>query len=156
MWRHILSVLTAVFVFGIASPAFAAVNSYTVGVDGMACPFCAYGIEKKLKAVDGVESLDIRIKDGEVDVTVADDGTVTPSELQNAIEEAGFAIRDLTVDGTAEIEQTDGTTRATFSDDFTLPVAGYEGEGGTVKLRATVARNGGDGEWHLKNLENTE
>ena len=41
-----------------AMPAGAG-QSYRLTVDGLACPFCAYGIEKKLGAVNGVEKLDI-------------------------------------------------------------------------------------------------
>ena len=34
--------------------AFAAGTEYQLRVDGLACPFCAYGIEKKLKKTEGV------------------------------------------------------------------------------------------------------
>ena len=31
----------------------------TIEVDGLACPFCAYGLEKNLKEIDGVENIEI-------------------------------------------------------------------------------------------------
>lgn len=34
--------------------ALAGQPSYKLRVDGLACPFCAYGIEKKLGALEGV------------------------------------------------------------------------------------------------------
>ena len=34
-------------ILAVAEPALAAVDHYEVQVDGLACPFCAYGLEKK-------------------------------------------------------------------------------------------------------------
>jgi len=33
-----------------------------IRVDGPACPFCAYGLEKKLKRVEGVKDLEIDLE----------------------------------------------------------------------------------------------
>ncbi len=35
-----------------------------IEVRGLACPFCAYGMEKALKEVSGVEKVDIVLKKG--------------------------------------------------------------------------------------------
>ena len=70
--RNILFILTAVTLMaGMSLPAQADVKSLTVKVDGLACPFCAYGLEKKLKKVEGVEQLNIDINIGEVVLNVA-------------------------------------------------------------------------------------
>ena len=42
-------------VLAVASAAEAAVNEVTVRIDGLACPFCTYNIEKRVKTLDGVE-----------------------------------------------------------------------------------------------------
>ena len=42
--------------------AQAADRRYELHVDGMACPYCAYGIEKKIKALDGVDTSSMEIK----------------------------------------------------------------------------------------------
>lgn len=36
-------------------------------VDGMSCPFCAYGLEKRLREIEAIEDLVIRVSDGLVD-----------------------------------------------------------------------------------------
>ena len=36
----------------------------SVQVDGLSCPFCAYGLEKKLRKVDNVASLEIYVSEG--------------------------------------------------------------------------------------------
>ncbi|MDX1629678.1 MAG: heavy-metal-associated domain-containing protein, partial [Fulvivirga sp.] len=35
-----------------------------VEVDGLSCPFCAYGLEKKLKNLDGVTNIKVDIENG--------------------------------------------------------------------------------------------
>ena len=50
----------------------AAPPTYRLHVDGLACPFCAYGIEKKLNAVPGVERVETNIREGVVIVTMTD------------------------------------------------------------------------------------
>lgn len=51
----------------------AAGKQYALQVDGLACPFCAYGIEKKLGAIEGVVKLDVDIQQGRVLVAMIKD-----------------------------------------------------------------------------------
>ncbi len=69
---------------------------YKLKVDGLACPFCAYGIEKKLKAVKGVEKLKVYINKGLVVVTMRDGATLTKSRARQIVKDAGFALRGFT------------------------------------------------------------
>ncbi len=72
--------------------AFAAPAQYQLRVDGLACPFCAYGIEKELKRTDGVLSLDIDINAGTVTVTMADGAAMTEEKAQQIVKDAGFTL----------------------------------------------------------------
>ncbi len=93
----------------VAGPALAAVEHVSVRVDGLACPFCAYNIEKRVKTIDGV-ARDARI------VTSVEKGMATfpwkagvafdPEVVRKAIKEAGFTPRaiSLTVTGTVKVE----------------------------------------------------
>ena len=73
--------------------ALAEPPAFKLRVDGLACPFCAYGIEKELSSVEGVESIDIDIKEGVVIVTMADGVTLDETVARKAIEDAGFDLR---------------------------------------------------------------
>ena len=141
-----LTVFTLALLF--AGPAFAQVESYTVGVDGMACPFCAQGVEKKLKALDGVDSLDIHMKKGTIDVHLGGGTAVTPDQIQTAIKEAGFQVRDLHLRGEATIEKNDETAEARFSDAFALPIVGAVSKTGKQAIEGEVVRE--KGSWRLK------
>lgn len=77
----------------VATGALAAPPIYQLHVDGLSCPFCAYGLEKKLNAVPGVQVLETRIKDGTVIVTMKDGVTLDEAAAKKAVKEAGFSLR---------------------------------------------------------------
>ena len=85
-----------VFLLGLA-PARAEISHVTVAVDGLGCPFCVYGIEKKLKAVDGVADVEIDLKTGLATVDLAPGATPDVAALRKAVEKAGFTPRDITL-----------------------------------------------------------
>lgn len=67
---------------------------YALQADGLACPFCAYGIEKQLTRIDGVESVETDIKSGTVVITMKPGATLTEADAKRAVEAAGFTMRD--------------------------------------------------------------
>ena len=75
------------------APLAHAGSVYSLQVDGLACPFCAYGIEKKLSAIDGVEKIDVDIKEGRVIVTMTDGASLSEERARQAVTEAGFTLR---------------------------------------------------------------
>lgn len=79
----------------LSTAAFAGGNQYALAVDGLACPFCAYGIEKRLSAIEGVESVETDVKSGQVVVTLAEGKTLTEEVARQAVEDAGFTLRSL-------------------------------------------------------------
>jgi len=79
----------------VVTGVFADPLTYRLRVDGLACPFCAYGIEKKLGALEGVRSVETNIKDGVVIVTMKDGATLDETTAKKAVKEAGFSLRKL-------------------------------------------------------------
>lgn len=86
----------------LALPARAAGPVYELRVDGLSCPFCAYGIEKRLNQLEGVAGLDTRVEDGIVEVIMEEGESLERSEAEAAVDEAGF-----TLGGFAERDQED-------------------------------------------------
>ncbi len=76
--------------------AFAAGTEYDMRVDGLACPFCAYGIEKGFIKTKGVKSVDIDLKNGLVIVKTEDGKTFTEDELKKIIHDTGFTMKSMT------------------------------------------------------------
>jgi len=83
-----------IFLLGI-SPTLAQSSEVKVRVDGLSCPFCAYGLEKKLNDLDGVESINIDFEEGLVLMLVTDSENISEEEIRTKIEEAGFTPREI-------------------------------------------------------------
>jgi len=74
---------------------FAAGSQYSLRIDGLACPFCAYGIEKKLIRTEGVESVAFDLEKGVVKVKVGEGVVFTESQLKRLVGDAGFTLRSM-------------------------------------------------------------
>jgi len=61
-----------------------------IQIDGMACPFCTYNIQRQLEALDGVERTDVSLEKGEAYVTLSPHNPATADQLRRAVESAGF------------------------------------------------------------------
>lgn len=70
-------------------------TKYVLRVDGLSCPFCAYGLEKKLKKVDNVDSVSILMDKGEAVVTAEDGSTISERALRKAVKDAGFSLSSI-------------------------------------------------------------
>ena len=76
------------------APAQEANSVYSIQADGLACPFCAYGIEKQLNAIDGVAAIEIEIKTGTITITMRNGFTLDEEAANRAVEKAGFSMRN--------------------------------------------------------------
>lgn len=65
---------------------------YKIVVDGLACPFCAYGIEKKLNEIKGVQNVQTDIASETVTVTMALGTTLGKEAAAKAVKDAGFTL----------------------------------------------------------------
>ena len=72
----------------------------TLRVDGMSCPFCAYGLEKHLTALDAVDSVVVRISDGLVQIREVDGKVLSDEILKKTVSDAGFSLREIARDET--------------------------------------------------------
>ncbi len=92
----------AALVFGQGVPLLAQQTSppdsaqqILVRVDGASCPFCAFGLEKRLGHLEGVADVRIEMKAGKVIVTLKQGAKVSEQALRQAVEEAGFTPREI-------------------------------------------------------------
>ncbi len=97
----IVSLFVAVLMTAVLVPQAQAQNEMehpdvTIAVDGLACPFCAFGLEKKLKKIDGVEALNVQMEEGRVQMKLKEGATVTEEQINKAVADAGFTVREIT------------------------------------------------------------
>ena len=100
--KQILLVTFAMLLIGISSMSLAQsanenneTQQVQIRVDGLSCPFCAYGLEKKLQDIDGVSEIKIDIDQGLATVSVSEDKTVSEEEIRKVVKQAGFTPKEI-------------------------------------------------------------
>jgi len=79
------------------------VDKITVQVDGLGCPFCAYGLEKKMLEMDGVKKFRIEMESGLTSFTYPTEKKLSLEEVKAQVDKAGYTPMDL------KIERANGT-----------------------------------------------
>ncbi len=91
--KHLI--LAGLLVGSLMASAQAASTRYEMRVDGLACPFCAYGIEKKFKAIEGTSDIDVHLDQGLVTLELQEGKTFTEEEMKKLFSDSGFTFRSM-------------------------------------------------------------
>ncbi len=137
--KHML-IVAALLLSG-ATSTFASISEVRLYVEGLACPFCTFGIEKSLKKVPGVVSLETTIRTGLVRVEMEPGVPLDPTALNGAVKRAGFT--------PSEIEATI-TGKLSISNEH--PALASSGDGQTFRL----VESGPEGTFELLTAETLE
>tara|TARA_B100000497_G_C7681051_1_gene412058 strand:+ start:1104 stop:1754 length:651 start_codon:yes stop_codon:yes gene_type:complete len=93
--KNIIKVLTITFLGSVfAQPVMAQKKKdkdlFEVQVDGLGCPFCAYGLEKKIKEFKGIKNIKIDMESGDFSFTSPSDKELSLEEVENKVDKAGY------------------------------------------------------------------
>ena len=61
---------------------------YTIKVDGLGCPFCAYGLEKKFKEFEHIKDTKIEIETGVFTFSYPSEQTLSIKEVESKVKDA--------------------------------------------------------------------
>lgn len=76
-------------------------------VEGLGCPFCAYGLEKKFKKVKGIKNIEIDIEEGLFSFTVPVTTDMTLEEVDTRVVDAGYTPMEVKITRfSGEVEET--------------------------------------------------
>jgi len=92
--KNILVFVTFLFA---ALSANTQTDAFTLRVDGLGCPFCAYGLEKKFKNVEGIKTIKIDIQTGTMTYTVPTAIKMTLADADARVTKAGYTAKGITV-----------------------------------------------------------
>lgn len=98
-------ILIWIFLMNLQPLAFAEINSVSLQVKGLSCPFCALGLEKQLKKVPTVEKVDVHLKKGRADLTLKSDQSIDLKTIQAAVNESGFTLENIFVEITGLVKE---------------------------------------------------
>lgn len=108
-----LAIITVIFFAALTQTSQAQLRQVELRVDGLACSFCAYGLEKKLKALKGVKSnLKIDLDSGVVTLFTRENPFVSFDRMLEAVRDGGFTPRKIKV-----VVAGDVTTPSVLKDD---------------------------------------
>lgn len=92
--KKILIIITLFITYS----SFASNDKVTVKVDGLGCPFCAFGLEKKFKDLKGISDLEIDLEAGIMTFQVLESTIITKQEIINRVDKAGYTPIEITID----------------------------------------------------------
>lgn len=81
-----------------------------VKVDGLTCPFCAYGMEKRLKKLESVKEYKVEHDKGLVELYQKPNRVIDLDEVHSAIEGSGFSPREFSVEVEGKLSERNGQT----------------------------------------------
>jgi len=96
--KNLLLIIISVFTFSLSSNSVKAQSErdqIEVQVDGLGCPFCAYGLEKKFKEFKGIKDVKIEMETGQFTFTYPSEKAMTLEQVENQVDKAGY-ITELT------------------------------------------------------------
>lgn len=64
-------------------------------VDGLTCPFCTYGLEKRLKELSAVDAVLILVSDGLVQLRLTEGRRLEDEDLASVVDRAGFTLTEI-------------------------------------------------------------
>ena len=92
--KNIIFVFSLIAMMTMAyTPTFAQKITYdkvAVQVDGLGCPFCAYGLEKKFKDLKGIKKVRIDMETGLMTFNYPSDKMIDVETIENQVDKAGY------------------------------------------------------------------
>ncbi len=86
------------------------VDQITAKVDGLGCPFCAYGLEKKMKEFKGIKKMKIDIETGILTFNFPSSEMLSIEKIEAQVNKAGYTPINI------EIKRMDGTLETSKQD----------------------------------------
>jgi len=83
-------------------------NVLKVKVDGLSCPFCAYGLEKYLKKIEGAKKVSINVDKGFAILQLDQTASIDVHAVRNAVKKGGFTPRETSLTVLGKVTQENG------------------------------------------------
>jgi len=95
-WKNMASGLVLIFVLLSPGEVMAQMpgQKILIHVNGLACPFCDFGLSKALKKLKGVDNAELDLNEGLVELTLKPGQTVSKEVIKQTVEDAGFTPPD--------------------------------------------------------------
>jgi cation transport ATPase len=156
-----IGIIVALTIFSFSS-SMAQLIKVDQEVFGMDCAPCAYGLERGLKKMDGLESVKVSLNDGKAYLTLATDNELTLQKIQKEVKNNGFSAKSAEVILQGELQQKGNHWQVNVNNETFQIDSDTEGrittamKPGTVKLKGLVHDEEEDNLENLWKIEVTE
>lgn len=153
MKKSILITFILLLVGVVGANAQKTFDTYEIQVDGLGCPFCAYGLEKKFKEFKGIKKVAIEIETGDFSFQYPSEKALSMEEVEKQVEKAGYTpISSKITRANGEIETSDGNDMAALDmENMTTGSVFVAGKCGMCRARivkaATSVSGVGKADW---------
>nr|MBS0038185.1 heavy-metal-associated domain-containing protein [Saprospiraceae bacterium] len=118
-------------------------DHFTVRVDGLGCPFCAYGLEKKFKEVKEISDIEVNLEKGILTYRVPSSQQMEFAEVKKLVDDAGYTPISISVErGDGTVEKEDVNSKPNKDSNMEEKTIGVLGNCGMCKDRIEKAANG--------------
>ncbi len=108
--KKIIVIVAALF-FTVAT--YAQNDAFSIKVDGLGCPYCAFGLEKKMKEMDQVKTVNIDIETGTLEFDVPSSDALGLDDVFAQINKAGYTpVKGKVIRGDGEEEELEGEVKS--------------------------------------------
>jgi len=119
------TLFTGLIVAALAVPSVAGVIHVRVHVDGMACPFCAYNIEKRMKTLEGVArdaEFNVSVERGIAELAWEKDVAFDPDAVRDQVRRAGFTPGGISITAEGAVQTAEENDHLQLVDEKTREV----------------------------------
>lgn len=103
-----LAGILVLFLGSMATPAEASIRYVQQEIRGMDCAPCAYGMQKSLRKLDGVEDVQVSLNHAMGTITLAAENDVTFERIREVVRDGGFKPMEAKARVTGTVERDDG------------------------------------------------
>jgi len=83
-------------------------DQFTVEVEGLGCPYCAFGLEKRFKELKGIRLIKIEMKTGTLTFEYPAEKALTIPQVEQQVEKAGYTAVGVAIErGDGRVESTE-------------------------------------------------
>jgi mercuric ion binding protein len=115
MKTYILSFMS-MLLLSISLFAQNSMDFFEVQVDGLGCPFCAYGLEKKFKEFKGIKEVKIDIETGDFSFSYPSEKALSLKAVVLQVEKAGYSPMKTSIKRANGTTETDAPVNSDLSD----------------------------------------
>ena len=138
-----IALIIVLAVFGTLS-SNAQITKVDQEVFGMDCAPCAYGLERGLKGMDGIEKVRVSLNDGKAYLDLAANSSLSLKQIQEEVKQSGFSAKNAEVVLEGQLVKEDNTLKIRVNKEEYYLTSNTEQsiensfQPGRVKVRGTV------------------